>query len=186
MKSLFVCASVPKAPKSVQTVKLTLYHRTEILRARHTGRSIHRNETKPPAYLFRYTIMSKSQRPNETGCALSCGAPAPSTSKMSPRFRAPGPRPASRQHIPAPPVRGYLGIAPRGRKDFFCGTGHFLDHVSIRTGTGPGAQGSPCRRARARINRTRATARPERYSETSGIFSRYRSSAPSFSVPSAL
>nr|WP_319249525.1 hypothetical protein [uncultured Celeribacter sp.] len=63
-----------KDTESRQTVKLTLYNRTEILRVRYTDVLV--VKTKPPTYLFVHLSISKSQRQKPDQCALTCGAPA--------------------------------------------------------------------------------------------------------------
>jgi len=65
-----LCFGFHQKPKAVQTVKLTLHHRAETLRARYTDVDPS-NWTKPPAYLFRNQQFQRAERQKSTDCA-SC------------------------------------------------------------------------------------------------------------------
>ena len=113
-----------KDTESRQTVKLTLYNRTEILRVRYTDVLV--VKTKPPTYLFVHLSISKSQRQKPDQCALTCGAPAQICLKISASLpvQATLPSvPASPSGAPAalsaPPVKGVLVPVIKTRKRFF-------------------------------------------------------------------
>jgi len=68
--SLFVVLQLTKLTRSRQTVKLTLYHRTEILRALIYRRLIHRTEPNRP-HISSDISISNSVETKVTRCALT-------------------------------------------------------------------------------------------------------------------
>ncbi len=125
MAFLCLCASVTKVTRSRQTVKLTLYHRAETLRALIYRRLIHRTEPNRP-HISSDISISNSVETKRNKCALNYRRARPSTSEFlltasepSRPFPTRPTRLAPRQCISAPPVRGVLRLVRSGRKGFF-------------------------------------------------------------------
>ena len=102
-------------------MKLTPYHRTEILKALIYRRLIHRTEPKPPTYLFRYINVKKRGDKNYKMRQTYPARPACRVSEFSqlpnPGISAPT-RPLHPQSIAARPVRGVLRLLNKSRKGF--------------------------------------------------------------------
>ena len=126
--------------RTVQTVKLTLYHRatasplerriidpnpkrSAALRARYPDvRSS--KQTKPPAYLFRYYQCQRAtQRQKPDQCALISTARPPCIPLNYPPSVPTRPQPVAPSSVPtsasAPPVKGYLESPSLLRKQKF-------------------------------------------------------------------
>jgi len=125
-QSSVCCASVTKVTRSRQTVKLTLYHRTEALRALIYRRLIHRTEPNRPHISSDISISNSVEtkrnkmRPKlvaRPACNISVFSLAPRC--RLPRFRFRPARLAPRRYSLAPPVRGVLRLVADTRNPFF-------------------------------------------------------------------
>ncbi|ATF17275.1 hypothetical protein PhaeoP128_00615 [Phaeobacter gallaeciensis] len=143
MQSCFsvCCAWFQKKPKPNKTVKLTLYHRTEVLRARYTDVDPSNEPNRPHISSDIINVKEHTSRDNNQQMRQIPDAPADQNpinatvfpmrptisparpSASPPRFpsnpASPPSRPVCPRSASAPPVKGVLSPVAQSRKRFF-------------------------------------------------------------------